>query len=157
MKPMRLTFKPGERLYINGAVIRFPQRTTLELLNNAEFLLESQIMQMDDTTTPLRQLYFVAQMILTSPSNATNAQDTFMHFARSLTQSVDHYSLCAGLQVVVDMMNAGKTYDAMKQIRKLYPLEESILKGSDLEWSSSSDEAAAPEADPAPVSMAGGF
>ena len=151
MKPMRLTFKSGERLYINGAVIRFPQRTTVELLNNAEFLLESQIMQVDETTTPLRQLYFIAQMLLTSPTNPKDAHKTFMHFARSLAQSVNHYRLCAGIQEVVDMMNAGKTYDAMKKIRSLYDLEESILKGDDLDWCDDQDE------EPAPVSMAGGF
>ncbi|WP_319532069.1 flagellar biosynthesis repressor FlbT [uncultured Cohaesibacter sp.] len=155
MKPMRLTFKSGERLYINGAVFRFPQRTTIELLNNAEFLLESQIMQMDETTTPMRQLYYIAQMILTSPTNAKDAQTTFMHFARSLTQSINHYSLCAGLQEVVDMVNSGKTYDAMKKIRELYPLEDSILKGSDLEWSDKPKAESKPSA--APFPMAGGF
>lgn len=127
MKQLRLTFKPGERFYVNGAVIRFPRKTTIELLNNVEFLLESQIMQISETNTPLRQLYFVAQMLLTSPSNAEDARATFMLFSRSLTQTVKHYRLCAGIQEVVDMVNAGSTYDAMKKIRELYPLEASVL------------------------------
>ncbi|PLW75523.1 flagellar biosynthesis repressor FlbT [Cohaesibacter celericrescens] len=132
MKPLQLTFKSGERFYVNGAVIRFPKKTTVELLNNVEFLLESQIMQISETTTPLRQLYFVAQMLLTSPSNTDDAHATFMHFSRSLAQTLKHYRLCAGVQEVVDMVNAGSTYEAMKKIRALYPLEASILDGSAL-------------------------
>ena len=127
MKPMRLTFKSGERFYINGAVIRFPKKTTIELLNEAEFLLENHIIQADETTTPLRQLYFIAQMMFTSPTNVEEAHKTFLKFARSLTDSVDHYRLCAGIQEIVDVVNAGNYYEAMKRIRALYALEESLL------------------------------
>nr|WP_321454783.1 flagellar biosynthesis repressor FlbT [uncultured Cohaesibacter sp.] len=127
MKPMRLTFKSGERLYINGAVIRFPKKTTIELLNEAEFLLETHIIQADETTTPLRQLYFIAQMMFTSPSSTEDAHKTFLQFARSLTGIVDHYLLCAGIQEIVDIVNAGNYYEAMKRIRDLYPLEASLM------------------------------
>ena len=127
MKPMRLTFKSGERFYINGAVIRFPKKTTIELLNEAEFLLENHIIQADETTTPLRQLYFIAQMMFTSPTNSEEAHKMFLRFARSLTNTVDHYRLCAGIQEIVDVVNSGNYYDAMKRIRELYPLEESLM------------------------------
>ncbi|WP_119308951.1 flagellar biosynthesis repressor FlbT [Cohaesibacter haloalkalitolerans] len=127
MKPMRLTFKSGERFYINGAVIRFPKKTTIELLNEAEFLLENHIIQPEETTTPLRQLYFIAQMMFTSPTNLVEAHGTFLKFARSLTSSVDHYLLCAGIQEIVDIVNAGNYYEAMKRIRELYPLEDSLM------------------------------
>lgn len=127
MKPMRLTFKAGERFYLNGAVVHFPEKTTLELLNKADFLLESHIMQLDQTSTPLRQLYFIAQMMLTSPASSVDARKTFMRFARSLSQTVDHYRLCAGLQEVVDLVNLGNVYEAMKKIRELYPLEDSLM------------------------------
>ena len=127
MKPMRLTFKAGERLYINGAVINFPRKTSIELLNNAEFLLENQIMQIEETTTPLRQLYFIAQLLLTSPANAEDAFATLIRFATSLTSTIHHYRLCAGVQEVVDLVNSGSIYDAMKRIRELYPLEAELL------------------------------
>ncbi|WP_319411811.1 flagellar biosynthesis repressor FlbT [uncultured Cohaesibacter sp.] len=127
MKPMRLTFKAGERFYINGAVVRFPKKTTIELLNEAEFLLENHIIQAEETTTPLRQLYFIAQMMFTSPTNLEEARQTFLKFARGLTSTVDHYLLCAGIQEIVDVVNTGNYYEAMKRIRDLYPLEESLL------------------------------
>ena len=77
---MNITLRAGERLYLNGAVIRTDRKTTIELLNDATFLLETHVMQAADATTPLRQIYFVIQVMLMDPGSAkTTAQ-----LARSL-------------------------------------------------------------------------
>ena len=55
---MRISLRAGERIYINGAVLRAERKLTFELLNNASFLLENHIIQAEEATTPLRQLYF---------------------------------------------------------------------------------------------------
>ncbi|OYW35186.1 MAG: hypothetical protein B7Z45_06885 [Azorhizobium sp. 12-66-6] len=38
---MQLTLRPGEKIYVNGAVLRVDRKVTLELLNDVTFLLES--------------------------------------------------------------------------------------------------------------------
>jgi flagellar protein FlbT len=40
------------------------RKATIELLNDAAFLLETPVIQASEATTPLRQLYFVVQMML---------------------------------------------------------------------------------------------
>ena len=42
---MQIHLKKGEKLYVNGAVIRADQRCSLEFLNNVTFLLENHVMQ----------------------------------------------------------------------------------------------------------------
>ena len=42
---MNITLRAGERIYINGAVLRVDRKATLELLNDATFLLETHVMQ----------------------------------------------------------------------------------------------------------------
>ncbi len=69
-KPMQISLKAGERIYINGAVIRVDRKVSLELLNDVAFLLEAHVLQVDETTTPLRQLYFILQTMLMDPLNA---------------------------------------------------------------------------------------
>ena len=51
----------------------------LELINDVTFLLESQVMQVDDATTPMRQLYFVVQLMLMSPGDIDQAKAVFGH------------------------------------------------------------------------------
>ena len=72
---MNITLRAGERIYINGAVLRVDRKATLELMNDATFLLETHVMQAKDATTPLRQVYFVVQVMLMDPASAkTTAQ-----------------------------------------------------------------------------------
>ena len=65
---LRLGLRSGEKIYINGAVIRVDRKVRLELLNDATFLLESHVMAAEEATTSLRRLYFLVQGILIDPS-----------------------------------------------------------------------------------------
>ena len=67
----------GERIYVNGAVLRVDRKVTLELINDVAFLLEGQVMQVADATTPLRQLYFVVQLMLMSPHDIEEAKAVY--------------------------------------------------------------------------------
>jgi hypothetical protein len=58
---LKVHLKPNERVYINGGVIKVDRKVTIELMNEVVFLLEGHILQEDEATTPLRQLYFIVQ------------------------------------------------------------------------------------------------
>ena len=47
---MLLKLRAGEKLYINGAVIKVERKATIELLNDATFLLEAHVIQPDEAT-----------------------------------------------------------------------------------------------------------
>ena len=74
---LKISLKPNEKIYINGAVIRVDRKVTIELMNDVQFLLESHVMQADDASTPLRQLYFILQVMLMNPAGAPEARDMF--------------------------------------------------------------------------------
>ena len=121
---MNITLRAGERLYLNGAVIRTDRKTTIELLNDATFLLETHVMQAADATTPLRQIYFVIQVMLMDPGSAkTTAQ-----LARSLIDkslgAFGNEEIKGRLRGVHDLVNRGRYFEAMKTIRAMYALEQ---------------------------------
>ncbi|MBV8593471.1 MAG: hypothetical protein JOZ27_04120, partial [Caulobacteraceae bacterium] len=70
---MNITLRAGERLYINGAVIRVDRKATIELLNDVTFLLENHVMQAKDATTLTRQIYFAVQVMLMDPAARATA------------------------------------------------------------------------------------
>ena len=49
---MLISLRPGERVDINGAVLQVDRKVTIELLNDAMFLLEGHVMHDDETTMP---------------------------------------------------------------------------------------------------------
>jgi flagellar biosynthesis regulator FlbT len=77
MKVTQISPKPSEWIFINGAVIRVDRKVSLELLDDLNFRLESHVPQAEEATTPLRQIYFVAQTMLMDPANAEATSDVF--------------------------------------------------------------------------------
>ncbi len=74
---MKLSLRAGEKVYVNGAVLRVDRKVSIEFMNDVSFLLESHVIQADQTTTPLRQLYFAAQIMLINPAMKEEANRTF--------------------------------------------------------------------------------
>ena len=130
---LKLSLKPGERIYLNGAVIRVDRKVTLELLNDVQFLLESHVLQAEEASTPLRQLYFVAQIMLINPQGANEAREMFRHSLPRLLASFDNERIRSTLKDVDRMVGEDHVYEALKAIRSLYPLERLALQNDDNE------------------------
>jgi flagellar biosynthesis repressor protein FlbT len=126
---IQISLKPGERIFINGAVMRSDRKVTLELLNDVTFLLESHVLQPADATTPLRQLYFIGQTMLMDPANADSTREMFQGTHRLLMAAFENETILGGLKSAGDFVAAGKIFDALKAIRGLYPVEEDVLAG----------------------------
>lgn len=127
MKRMQISLRAGQRFYLNGAVIRADRKVTLELLNNASFLLDSHVIQEDETTTPLRQLYFVAQTMMIDPAASEKARRLFGHMMASVQATFSSETVRAGLREVSLMIDSGRTFEALRTLRHLFPIEAAIL------------------------------
>ncbi len=126
---IRLSLRAGEKIYINGAVLRADRKTSIEILNDATFLLQQHVLQAADATTPLRQLYFVVQTILMDPAGADGCRIVFEESYRLLCRTFTDRDILEGLETVGRLMDAGRTLEAMKTIRVMLPIEDRILDG----------------------------
>ncbi|MDR7143338.1 flagellar biosynthesis repressor FlbT [Rhizobium sp. BE258] len=129
---LRISLKAGERIFINGAVLRVDRKVALEFLNDVTFLLENHVLQPEDATTPLRQLYFIAQMILINPEG--KEQSTVM-FRKSITMLLSCFrneEILAELKRIDGLVSTGRAFDALKAIRSMYTLEDSILNNQEM-------------------------
>jgi flagellar biosynthesis repressor protein FlbT len=126
-RSMHLSLRAGERIFINGAVLRVDRKVSIELLNDATFLLENHVLQVEDATTPLRQLYFVVQAILIDPSSSERARVMFRDLYTSTLSSFESAEIVAGLRNVAELVDGGRTFDALKIIRGLFQLENVLL------------------------------
>ncbi len=124
---MRLSLRAGERIYINGAVLRVDRKVAIELMNDATFLLESHVLQAEEATTPLRQLYFAAQTLLIEPAKAQAARALYDGIRDGLLAATGEPALREGLASADALVAAGRLFEALKMIRGLYPLEAALL------------------------------
>lgn len=129
---LRISLKSGERIFINGAVLRVDRKVALEFLNDVTFLLENHVLQLEDATTPLRQLYFIAQMMLINPEGK---EQSLVMFRKSITMLLSCFQdeeVLAELKRIDAMVVSGRAFDALKAIRGLYAIEDRILNSQEM-------------------------
>jgi flagellar biosynthesis repressor protein FlbT len=124
---MSLLLKAGDRLFLNGAVIRTDRKVRIEVLNDAVFLLGTHLLQPEDANSPLRQLYFAVQTMLVEPEAATAAKLLALRMIAGLMQAFSNRDVLNGLIDIEHEVQRGKPYPALKKLRALYRFEDSIL------------------------------
>ncbi|MEP3300888.1 MAG: flagellar biosynthesis repressor FlbT [Hoeflea sp.] len=129
---LRISLKAGERIFINGAVLRVDRKVALEFLNDVTFLLENHVLQPEQATTPLRQLYFIVQMMLINPEGADQAMNMFRKSVVMLLACFKNDEVLTELKHIDGMVTQGRAFEALKAIRALYPTEEQVLNTSDM-------------------------
>jgi flagellar protein FlbT len=124
---LRISLKSGEKIFINGAVLRVDRKVSLEFMNDVTFLLENHVLQPEDATTPLRQLYFIVQMMLINPEGIEQSTLMFKKSVTMLLNCFQNEEICSELKMIDEVVCGKKPFEALKLIRKLYPLEDTIL------------------------------
>ena len=131
-KPFSISLKSGERIFINGAVVRVDRKVSIEFLNDVTFLLEAHVMQPEQTTTPLRQLYFIVQTMLMDPCNTAAANQLFGSAHASLCDALTNPELLAALQEVRRLVDAKRYFEGLKTLRGCFASEDEILLGANV-------------------------
>ena len=127
MSVLSLKMAAGERIFVNGAVIGVDRRASLQLHNAATFLRESNVMQADEATTPLKRLYFAMQRGLLSPADARVAALEAGVMTEALLTAVSSPAMVDGLLDARDALARGRHYGAMRAIKPLFAVEAELL------------------------------
>lgn len=120
---LKITLRAGERIFINGGVLRVDRKVSLELMNDVIFLLEQHVMKPEDTTTPFKQLYFMIQMMLMDPSLHMKARTMARESVANLLGSISNRVLKQGLIDTAEFLDSDRPFDALKKVRSLLPVE----------------------------------
>ena len=120
---LQIGLKAGEKVYINGAVIRVDRKVRIELLNDATFLLGSHVMQLADATTPLRQIYFLTQGLLMDPSVRGQLLPAIEAAIASAIDASSDPAMRQGLDSAARHVRGGNSFDALKVLRGLLASE----------------------------------
>ena len=125
---MNITLRAGERLFINGAVIRIDRKASIELLNEVTFLLENHVMQAEEATTLIRQIYFAVQIMLMDPTAAGSAAPLAGSLIETALGAYRAPELDVGPQGVAASLARGRNFEALKTLRGLFALEDKELQ-----------------------------
>lgn len=125
---MHITLRANEKIFINGAVLKVDRKTSIELMNDAVFLLEAHVMLERDATTPLRQLYYIVQLMLMEARERAENRAMFASHCAAMAKAYDDAAILDGVARVSALVGRSRHFEALKAIRGLLP-REAVLTG----------------------------
>lgn len=126
----RVTLRAGERIFINGAVLKADKGISFEILNDVPYLVEHEIMQAQQTVTPLRQLYYILQTMVMERDGLERARGVYDDTMHLLSQAFENESVLQGLDLIRGQVAAASPFEALKILRTLIPIEDAIFGGA---------------------------
>lgn len=128
MSTLVLELRQGDLMVVNGAPIRFRNRTRIELAAKARFLFGKQIMPPDAATTPARRIYFALQ---TAYIGTEEERGPGVVAARALIQEFEEATTSASVREMLaralEAAEADDCYAALRIARRVMRHEEEVL------------------------------
>ncbi len=75
---LRITLRDGEKMILNGAVVRAVGRTQLALENNAAILRGRDVMSPEEANTSAKRLYFACMMAYIDPDDLERHRNSIL-------------------------------------------------------------------------------
>lgn len=128
MSTLVIELRQGDVMVVNGAPIRFRNRTRIELAAKARFLFGKQIMPPEAATTPARRIYFALQ---TAYIGSDEERADGLAAARRLIQEFQEATTSAlareMLRHALALAEGDDGYQALKLARRVMQHEQDVL------------------------------
>jgi flagellar protein FlbT len=128
MSVLCLELRAGDAMIVNGAPIRFRNKTRIELTAKARILFGKQIMPPDEADTPARRIYFALQTAYVGTAEERvhgleAARNLIAEFKQATTSQLAREILDRALAAA----EAHECYKALKLARAIIRHEDAIL------------------------------
>ncbi len=124
---LHITLRDGEKMILNGAVVRAVGRTQLCLENSAAILRGRDVMTPADADTPAKRLYFACMMAYIDPDDIDRHRDSILVLVRDLLtafQSLEAKAICA---TFAEKVATSQFYRALADCRWLIAYEAEAM------------------------------
>ena len=122
---LKISLKPNEKIVVNGAVIANGDRPAqLHFLNNARFLREKDIVQENEVERDEDYPYFLIQLMYIDSDNSGRYRLQLDMALDALAKA--HPDKQESLDGIRDMVDSMDIYQALKECRKVFPVNEVI-------------------------------
>lgn len=126
---LKITLKPKEKIYINGALIsngENPSQIFIE--NKVRLLREKEIMTVESADSICKQIYLAIQMMYFEPDKVKNYHKTYWDLVKKLTEAAP--STAPYIFDVSEKILVEEYYGALKATKKLMDYEQNLIKNA---------------------------
>lgn len=125
---LRISLRDGEKLIVNGAVLRAVGRTDLCVENNVALLRGREVMSPDDAVTPARRLYYACMIAYIDPQGANAHHDQIVRYLHDLIGALESHEAKAACASFARKVATGDFYRALGDCRALIDYETAAFE-----------------------------
>ena len=125
---LRISLKDGEKMIVNGAVLRAVGRTDLVVENQVSLMRGREVMTPEEATTPARRLYFACMLAYIGGEEGLSAQqDQIVTLLGDLVSALEADEAKATCAQIAHHLATGNYYRALGDCRNLIAYESEAL------------------------------
>lgn len=124
---LKITLRDGEKMVVNGAVLRAAGRTSFWLENEASVLRGREIMSPEEADTPARRLYFACMMAYLDPERIEGYRQDILALLGDLMAALESPHAKASCAAFAHEVAQGNYYRALSECRQLIGHEAQLL------------------------------
>lgn len=124
--PLHLSLRPGERIIINGCVLKNgPRRQTLEIENRADVLRGDEMLEEATARTPARRTAYQIQIALVSQSHRGDLLRQISDGLDALAQALPRFS--AAIREAETCLQTHNFYGAFRALAPVIRHEDTLF------------------------------
>jgi flagellar protein FlbT len=125
---LRISLKDGEKMIVNGAVLRAVGRTDLVVENQVSLMRGREVMTPEEATTPARRLYFACMLAyIGGEEGLATQQDHIVTLLSDLVGALEADEAKATCTQIAHRLATGDYYRALGDCRTLIAYETEAL------------------------------
>lgn len=129
MPGLILKLRAHEQILVNGVVMQNGDRNARLIIKtpDAKILRLRDAIHPEDATTPVKRVCYIAQLAVAGETDIDTARE---QLAMGIAQLSDAFGCVAGaeyLKDAVESLDENNFYSVLRSLRKLLPIEESML------------------------------
>lgn len=128
MSNLVLELRQGDMMIVNGAAIRFRNKTRIELTSRARFLFGKQIMRPEQADSPARRIYLALQLAYVgNEAERPQALEHARHLIAQFTAATTSTSMRDILNRALTAAETDDCYQALRLARRVVSDEDAVL------------------------------
>src|SRR5882724_4101252 len=126
MMALRVELKPGERIIVGESLITNSETRTAFLIDgDAPILREKDILTSETANTPVKRIYLCVQMMYLE-KDIPKYQEIYFDLIKDLLAAAPSFR--NAIEGASNHILSGSLYKALKDIKKLFELEKTLLR-----------------------------
>jgi flagellar protein FlbT len=127
MDMLKIRLRNGEKMVVNGAVLRAASATTLWLESDAAILRGREVMRPEEANTPARRLYFACMMAYIDAEGRPAHQQQLVGLLGDLMNAIESPHAKAACTALAHDLASAQYYRALTHCRSLIDHEDALM------------------------------